>query len=89
MRKGFFKGTFVDDPEFPELNRVLGELAEKYGVSKSAVAVAWILRHPAKMQVILGTMNPEHLADAAAGAGVSLTRKEWYSLYLASGKYLP
>lgn len=89
LQKGFFKGTFVDDPEFPELNRVLGELAEKYGVSKSAVAVAWILRHPAKMQVILGTMNPEHLADAAAGAGVSLTRKEWYSLYLASGKYLP
>ncbi len=82
-------GYFIDDPQFPELNAALQELADKYGVSKSAIAVAWILRHPAKMQVLLGTMNPAHLADSIAAGDVELTREEWYKLYLASGKYLP
>ncbi len=89
LQKGFFEGTFVDHPDFPELNKVLGALGEKYGVSKSAVALAWILRHPAKMQAIVGTMNPAHIREAADAAKVALTHHEWYELYLASGKYLP
>ena len=89
LQKGFFKGCFVDDPELPELNKALGEVAEKYGVSKTAVAIAWILRHPAKMQAIAGTMNPEHLRDMAAASKAELTHNEWYKLYLASGKVLP
>lgn len=89
LQKGFFKGCFVDDPELPELNKALGEVAEKYGVSKTAIAIAWILRHPAKMQAIVGTMNPEHLRDIAAASKVELTHNEWYKLYLASGKVLP
>ena len=89
LQFGMFKGCFVDHPDFPELNKVLGELGEKYGVSKTAVAIAWILRHPAKMQAIAGTMNPDHLRDICAAAGVTLTHQEWYQLYLASGKFLP
>ncbi len=89
LQHGFFKGCFVDDPDFPELNRVLGELGEKYGVSKTAVAIAWILRHPAKMMPIAGTMNPAHLAQICEAAGFTLTHPEWYRLYLASGKFLP
>lgn len=89
LQYGFFKGCFVDSPEFPELNKVLAEIADKYGVSKTAIAIAWILRHPAKMQAIAGTMNPEHLKDICAAADVTLTRHEWYQLYLASGKFLP
>ena len=89
LQFGMFKGCFVDHPDFPELNKVLGELGEKYGVSKTAVAIAWILRHPAKMQAIVGTMNPDHLRDICAAAGVTLTHQEWYQLYLASGKFLP
>ena len=89
LQFGMFKGCFVDHPDFPELNRVLGELGEKYGVSKTAVAIAWILRHPANMQAIAGTMNPEHLRDICAAADVTLTHQEWYRLYLASGKFLP
>ena len=89
LQFGMFKGCFVDHPDFPELNKVLGELGEKYGVSKTAVAIAWILRHPAKMQAIAGTMNPDHLRDICAAAGVTLTHREWYQLYLASGKFLP
>ena len=89
LQFGMFKGCFVDHPDFPELNKVLEELGEKYGVSKTAVAIAWILRHPAKMQAIAGTMNPDHLRDICAAAGVTLTHQEWYQLYLASGKFLP
>ena len=89
LQKGFFKGCFVDDPELPELNKALSEVADKYDVSKTATAIAWILRHPAKMQAIVGTMNVEHLRDIAAASSVELTHNEWYKLYLASGKMLP
>lgn len=89
LQHGFFKGCFVDDPNFPELNAALQELADKYGVSKTAIAIAWILRHPAKMQAIAGTMNPEHLKDICQATTVELTHHEWYQLYLASGKKLP
>ncbi len=86
---GFFEGVFIDNPKFPELNEELDELAKKYGVGKSAIAVAWILRHPAKMQVLLGSMTPTRLADMVAGAEVELTAQEWYDLYLAAGNDLP
>ena len=89
LQFGMFKGCFVDHPDFPELNRVLGELGEKYGVSRTAIAIAWILRHPARMQAIAGTMNPEHLKNICSAAKVNLTHQEWYALYLASGKFLP
>ena len=89
LQFGMFKGCFVDHPDFPELNGVLGELGEKYGVPKTAVAIAWILRHPAKMQAIAGTMNPQHLKDICAASNVHLTHHEWYELYLASDKFLP
>ena len=89
LQYGMFKGTFVDHPDFPELNRALGEIGEREGVSKTAVAIAWILRHPAKMQAIAGTMNPDHLKDICQASKVDLTHHEWYQLYLAAGKYLP
>ncbi|MBQ6594843.1 MAG: aldo/keto reductase [Clostridia bacterium] len=89
LQYGFFKGTFVDNPEFPELNKALAEIAGREGVSKSAVAIAWILRHPAKMQAIAGTMNPDHMKDICDAVKVTLSHHDWYQLYLASGKYLP
>ena len=89
LQFGMFGGCFVDHPDFPELNKVLGELGEKYGVTKTAIAIAWILRHPAKMQAIAGTMNPQHLKEICAAADVTLTHNEWYKLYLAAGKFLP
>lgn len=89
LQVGMFQGVFVDNPDFPELNEALASLAEKYRVSKSAVAIAWILRHPAKMQVIVGTMNPGRLQDIAKASDVHLSHAEWYQLYLASGKFLP
>ena len=89
LQIGMFGGTFVDNPDFPELNAVLGKIAEREHVSKTAIAIAWILRHPAKMQAIIGTMNPEHIKDACKATEVTLSHEDWYELYLASGKFLP
>ena len=89
LQHGMFKGMFIDNPEFPEMNKVLGELAAQYGVTKAAIAIAWILRHPAMMQVIAGTMNPVHLTEMAEAYKINLTHEEWYKLYLSSGKFLP
>jgi predicted oxidoreductase len=89
LQVGMFGGTFIDNPDFPELNKALEKIAEREGASKTAVAIAWILRHPAKMQAIIGTMNPEHIKDACKAADVNLSHHDWYELYLAAGKYLP
>lgn len=89
LQYGMFGGTFIDNPDFPELNKALEELAQREGVTKAAVAVAWILRHPAKMQVIIGSMNPEHIREVCEAANVKLSHHDWYELYLASGKFLP
>lgn len=86
---GFFEGVFLDNPKFPELNKKIDEIAAKYGVSNNAIAVAWILRHPAEMQVILGTTNVSRVAKSAKGADVTLTRQEWYDIYQAAGNKLP
>ena len=89
LQHGMFGGTFIDNADFPELNKALAAIAEREGVSKAAVAIAWILRHPAKMQAIIGTMNPEHIKDTCDAVKVNLSHHDWYELYLASGKYLP
>ena len=89
LQKGFFGGVFLGDSEFAELNRVLGELARKYGVTADAIAYAWLLRYPARMQVVLGTTNPERVKSAAEAAGIVLTKSEWYTLYKAAGNKLP
>ncbi len=86
---GFFEGVFLDNEKFPELNTKVNEIAALKGVTNSAIAVAWILRHPANMQVIVGSMNPDRLADMCKGADVELSREEWYEIYRAAGNRLP
>lgn len=86
---GFFEGVFVDNDQFPELNTKLQEIGERYKIDPSAVAVAWILRHPAKIQTIVGTMNPERLSNIAKASKVTLTREEWYEIYRVAGNILP
>lgn len=86
---GFFEGVFIDNEKFPALNEKLQQLSEKYGVSKSALAVAWILRHPAGIQAIVGTTKAQRLADIATAADIQLSREDWYQLYLAAGNKLP
>ncbi len=86
---GFFEGVFLGSDKFPKLNEKIGELAAKYGVADTTIAMAWLLRHPARMQPITGTMNVGRLKDCVKAADVHLTREEWYSIYLAAGYTLP
>ena len=86
---GFFEGIFIDNDKFPELNQVLGRIATEKGVSKSAIAVSWILRHPAKMQTIVGTTNTERLKDICTASNVELSRAQWYEIYRVAGNRLP
>ena len=89
LQFGYFKGNFVGNEKFQALNQVLDRLAIKYGVTSSTIAISWILRYPAKMQAIVGTTNPKHLIEASQATNFSLTRKEWYEIYLAAGNNLP
>lgn len=86
---GFFEGCFIDNEKFPELNKTMEKIGEKYSVNKNAIAFAWLLRHPAKMQPVTGTTNNERLKDYLLAADVKLTREEWYEIYLAAGNKLP
>ena len=89
LQFGYFKGNFVGNEKFQQLNQVLNRLALKYSVSPSAIAIAWVLRYPAKMQAVVGTTNPKHLREASQATNFNLTRKEWYEIYLAAGNNLP
>ncbi|CTP39759.1 aldo/keto reductase family oxidoreductase [Streptococcus pneumoniae] len=89
LQFGYFKGNFVGNEKFQALNQVLDRLAIKYGVTSSTIAISWILRYPAKMQAVVGTTNPKHLREVSRAANFSLTRKEWYEIYLAAGNNLP
>ena len=86
---GFFEGVFLDNDKFKELNNKINEIAEKYNVTNTTIATAWILRHPAKIQTIVGTMNPNRLKEIAKASNITLTRQEWYEIYQAAGNQLP
>ncbi|RFU84841.1 aldo/keto reductase family oxidoreductase [Streptomyces triticagri] len=89
FQAGFFDGPFLGSDRYPELNAVVDRLADKYDVPAEAIAVAWITRHPARMQVVLGTTTPERVASAAQGSNIPLTRPEWYELFRAAGHTIP
>ncbi|MBQ8474592.1 MAG: aldo/keto reductase [Clostridia bacterium] len=89
VQYGFFEGCFIDSDKFPQLNETMDKIAEKYGVSKTTVAFAWILRHPAKMQPVTGTTNAERLKQCIKATEITLTREEWYEIYRAAGNVLP
>jgi predicted oxidoreductase len=89
LQYGFFEGVFVGNEKFPVLNAELNAQAEKYGVTPSAIALAWVLRHPAFKQVVTGTTSPERMNELCKAADVNMSREDWYALYNATGKQLP
>ena len=89
FQSGFFTGVFLGDPQYADLNQVLERLARKYEVTPMGIATAWITRHPANIQVVLGTTKPDRVAAAAAGSEVPLTRSEWYELFRSAGHIVP
>jgi len=86
---GFFEGVFLGSEKFPELNQQIDEIAATYGVSNTTIAIAWLLRHPAHMQPVIGTMNIDRLKDCCKASDIQLTREEWYRIYRAAGNILP
>ena len=86
---GFFDGVFLNNDKFPELNETIDKIAAKYNVTNTAIATAWILRHPAKIQTVVGSMNPKRLTDIAKASHIQLSREEWYEIYMAAGNVLP
>ena len=86
---GLREGVYVDNPLFPELNAKLSEVAEKYAITPTGVVIAWMLRHPAHMQPVAGSMNPKRMKEILAGANVRITREEWYGIYKSAGFKLP
>jgi len=89
FQAGFFTGPFLGNPEYAELNAVVDRLAAKYDVPSIAIATAWITRHPAQWQVVIGTTTPERVAAAAQGSEIPLTRAEWYEMFRAAGYTVP
>lgn len=89
FQHGMIEGAFIGNKDFPEINEKLQAVASRYGVTDSAIAIAWILRHPAGIQPIVGTMNKQRLEDISEAVNVKLTREEWYELYRAAGNDLP
>ena len=86
---GFFEGVFLGNDKFPVLNDKINEISQKYEVTNTTIALAWILRHPAKIQPVTGTMSPERLKDCIKATEITLTREEWYEIYKAAGHRLP
>jgi predicted oxidoreductase len=86
---GFFEGVFLGNEKFPELNQKIDEIAAKYEVSNTTIAIAWLLRHPAKMQPVIGTMNVDRLIECCRASEIHLTREEWYEIFRAAGNILP
>ncbi|MEI8282393.1 MAG: aldo/keto reductase [Armatimonadota bacterium] len=86
---GFFEGVFIDNPDFPELNKCLDTLCEEYGVTKTGMAIAWIQRHPAKMQSVIGTTNADRVKQVVEACAINLSRPHWYEIYRAAGNILP
>ncbi len=89
FQSGFIAGTYMDNPEYPELNAALEEVGREYGITKNGAVAAWIARHPAKMQMIAGTMNTGRLREIAAGMDIPLSREDWYRIYTSEGRDLP
>lgn len=83
------RGLFVNHPDYKELNETIAKLAKNYNVSSEAIVIAWILRHPAKMQAIVGSMNPSRLKAIDKANNIALTREEWYDIYRSAGNILP
>ena len=89
LQIGMFEGVFLNSDRYPALNQILTELAQKYNVTEDAIAYAWLLRIPGKIQVITGTTKVERLRHAAESTEITLSHKEWYDLYTSAGNQLP
>ena len=87
---GFFGGSIFNSDSMKEVSLYCDELANKYKVSKCAIATAFLLKlDDEHIQVITGSTNPEHVKESVDGTKINLTKAEWYTLYKKAGNFLP
>lgn len=86
---GLFEGSLFRHPNMEGCRKVLEELAPKYHVSPSGLAIAFLLNLGENVEVIVGGLKKEYLLSAIEGRDVSLTKEDWYRLYLSTGNRLP
>lgn len=89
LQKGFISGAFLDNESYEELNRALSEMADKYGMTKTGLSIAWILRLPDKMQPIVGSTNLDRIKQIAEASDIEISAEDWYKIYLTAGYKLP
>ena len=89
LQYGFFEGVFLSNEQYKPLTEKLESLGMEQQVSAAAMAVAWILRHPAQIVPVLGSMNIGHLHSLYDAVRVRMDRKTWYELYQLAGNPLP
>ena len=89
LQYGFIAGSFVDNRKYKSLNKVIDELAEKYGLTSTGMAIAWLMRLPEKMQPIVGSTNPDRIKAVAVASDVTISREDWYRIYREAGYRLP
>ena len=85
----FFEGSLFDENKFPEMNKELNRLAEKYHTSKCAIATAFILNLNKDITVVTGSMDIRHIQESLDGEDIILSKEDWYTLYHACGHTLP
>ena len=73
-------------PQIKEVAELLSQLAARKITTPSAIALAWLLRHPAGIIPVIGATNPAHIAENCAADKLELSRQEWYALYFAAMK---
>ena len=86
---GMIAGAFFNNNDFAKLNTKLAEVGEKYGVSATTMAVAWLLRHPANVQVLAGTMSTSRFEEICKACDIKLERQDWYDIFVSAGNILP
>lgn len=89
LQYGFFEGVFIGNAKYEELNKVLDRIAREQNVTSAAVAIAWVLRYPHKIQAVIGTTKAKRVQELALSTNVTISRKEWYEIYQAAGNTLP
>lgn len=89
LQYGFIEGDFITNTQHEALAQLMKKLGDTYDATPAAIALAWLLRHPANIQPMLGSTTPSRIREAAHATEFELTKREWYDLYKAAGNELP
>ena len=85
LAQGILMGRLDGEPEnIRKTAALVQDCARRHETTAEAILLAWLLKHPAKIQPVLGTTRPDRLRACAKALSVSLSRDEWYSLFAAA-----